>query len=92
LLFLSFNPDSILVLVQGMTAMMGPRQQPQSALFYDFLLEDHLPQDHLLRAIDRFVDLGPIRYRHAHPSNMMAQVNQNTTKYATVGLSGLGYP
>ncbi len=42
-------------------AMMGPRQQPQSALFYDFSLEDHVPQDHLLRAIDRFVDLGSIR-------------------------------
>jgi len=29
--------------------------------FYDFRLEDHVPQDHLLRQIDRFLDLGDIR-------------------------------
>ncbi|WP_197431136.1 transposase, partial [Aliiruegeria sabulilitoris] len=40
--------------------MMGPRQEAQSALFYDFSLEDHVPQDHLLRSIDRFVDLTSI--------------------------------
>ena len=33
--------------------MMGPRQEAQAALFYDFSLEDHVPQDHLLRSIDR---------------------------------------
>ena len=41
--------------------MMGDRQALQGALFYEFSLEDHVPQDHLLRSIDRFVDLGPIR-------------------------------
>ena len=41
--------------------MMGPRQQVQAALFYEFSLEDHVPQDHLLRSIDRFVDLSGIR-------------------------------
>src|SRR6056297_2980440 len=41
--------------------MMGPRQEAQPALFYEFSLEDHVPQDHLLRSIDRFVDLGGIR-------------------------------
>ena len=41
--------------------MMGPRQQVQGALFYDFSLEDHVPQDHLLRSIDRFVDLSSVR-------------------------------
>ena len=41
--------------------MMGPRQEAQSGLFYDFSLEDHVPQDHLLRSIDRFVDLSTIR-------------------------------
>ena len=41
--------------------MMGPRQEPQAALFYEFSLEDHVPQDHLLRSIDRFVDLSSIR-------------------------------
>ena len=38
--------------------MMGPRQEAQGALFYD---EDHVPRDHLLRSIDRFVVLGGIR-------------------------------
>lgn len=37
--------------------MMGPKQEAQAALFYEFLLEDHVPQDHLLPSIDRFVGL-----------------------------------
>ena len=41
--------------------MMGPRQEAQAAVFYEFSLEDHVPQDHLLRFIDRFVDLNSIR-------------------------------
>ena len=41
--------------------MMGPRQEAQGALFYEFSIEDHVPCDHLLRSIDRFVDLGDIR-------------------------------
>jgi transposase len=41
--------------------MMGPKQEAQAALFYEFSLEDHVPQDHLLRSIDRFVDLSAIR-------------------------------
>jgi transposase len=46
--------------VEG-TAMMGERQVRQEALFYGFSLEEHVPADHLLRAIDRFVELGDIR-------------------------------
>ena len=41
--------------------MMGPRQVEQGALFYNFSLDGHVPADHLLRRIDRFVDLGSIR-------------------------------
>lgn len=41
--------------------MMGSRQEAQAALFYEFSLEDHVPPDHLLRSIDRFVDLSSIR-------------------------------
>lgn len=40
--------------------MMGPRQGAQAALFYEFSPEDHVPTDHLLRSIDRFVDLDSI--------------------------------
>lgn len=41
--------------------MMGARTVMQEALFYSFSLEDHVPQSHLLRAVDRFVDLSGIR-------------------------------
>ena len=41
--------------------MMGERQTDQPELFYGFSLERHVPADHLLRSIDRFVDLGGIR-------------------------------
>ena len=41
--------------------MMGHRQVEQAALFYEFSLERHVPADHLLRAIDRFVELGDLR-------------------------------
>src|SRR6187431_3318012 len=41
--------------------MMGPRQIDQAPLFYEFSLERHVPAAHLLRAIDRFVDLSDIR-------------------------------
>ena len=46
--------------------MMGPRQVAQGALFYEFSIEEHVPSDHLLRSIERFVDLGGIR-RHLAP-------------------------
>ena len=41
--------------------MMGHRQIEQAALFYAFSLERHIPADHLLRSIDRFVELGELR-------------------------------
>ncbi len=41
--------------------MMGPRQEAQAALFYEFSLEDHVPHDHLLRSIDQHLDLSSIR-------------------------------
>ena len=41
--------------------MMGHRQVEQAALFYEFSLERHVPSDHLLRSIDRFVEFGELR-------------------------------
>jgi transposase len=41
--------------------MMGERRSGQEALFYEFSLERHVPETHLLRAIDRFVELGRLR-------------------------------
>ena len=42
--------------------MMG-RQAAPERLFYDFCLEDHVPDDHLLRRIDRFLDLSDVRQK-----------------------------
>ena len=41
--------------------MMGERQSGQDSLFYGFSLEVHVPDDHMLRAIDKFADLGFVR-------------------------------
>ena len=41
--------------------MMGPRQVAKGALFYEFNLDALVPQDHLVRSIDRFVDLSGVR-------------------------------
>ena len=41
--------------------MMGERTVMHEALFYEFSIERHVPMDHLLRSIDRFVDLSDLR-------------------------------
>ena len=41
--------------------MMGPRQEAQTALFYDFSIEDPVPVDNVLRAIDGVIDLSSVR-------------------------------
>jgi transposase len=46
--------------------MMGERTVMQEALFYGFSLERHIPSDHMLRKIDRFVDLSGVR-AHLEP-------------------------
>src|SRR5210317_1221695 len=46
--------------------MMGRKDKPQSPLFYAFNLDDVVPQDHLLRHIDRFLDLSDLR-QHLEP-------------------------
>lgn len=45
--------------------MMG-QTVVQDQLFYAFNLEDHVPRDHLLRGVDRFLDLGELR-QHLAP-------------------------
>ena len=60
--------------------MLGPRQEAQTALFYEFSLEDDVPQNHLLRSIDRFVDLSSIRahladfYSHTGPPSIYPEL------------------
>ncbi|TJW49299.1 MAG: transposase [Mesorhizobium sp.] len=40
--------------------MMGSQVAP-AQLFYDFCLDDHVPDDHLLRRVDQFLDLESVR-------------------------------
>jgi transposase len=44
----------------GDLAMMGTQSAP-AQLFYDFDLEDHVPANHMLREIDRFLDIDGMR-------------------------------
>jgi transposase len=41
--------------------MMGQLPPDQNALFYEFCLENYVPQDHLLRKIDPLLDLSDLR-------------------------------
>jgi transposase len=41
--------------------MMGHLPAQQNTLFYEFCLEKHIPEDHLLRQIDQFLDFDPVR-------------------------------
>ena len=45
--------------------MMGQQTGGQKQLFYSFNLDDHVPADHLLRGIDRCLDLGELRHHLA---------------------------
>src|ERR1700709_1766982 len=44
-----------------MKPMMGERRVDQEHLFYELWLERHVPEAHLLRLIDRFVELDGLR-------------------------------
>jgi transposase len=41
--------------------MLGPKQVMQEALFYEFSLERHVPEGHLLRRIDALMDFSGVR-------------------------------
>ena len=45
--------------------MMGQQNGTQDRLFYSFNLDAHVPADHLLRGIDRFLDLTELRQQLA---------------------------
>src|ERR1700748_1072607 len=51
-----------IAIIGGLTLMMG--QHPRSeSLFYYFRLEDQVPENHLLRLIDKHIDFGFVRER-----------------------------
>ena len=45
----------------------------QAKLFYAFYLEDFVSGDHLLREIDRFLDLSDLRRHLASPDSQMSR-------------------
>lgn len=45
--------------------MLGQQGGQQDELFYSFSLESHVPGDHLLRGIDRCLDLSELRQQLA---------------------------
>ncbi len=46
--------------------MMGRLPEEQAEFFYEFCLDTYIPDDHLLRGIDRFLDFDSLR-RHLKP-------------------------
>jgi len=46
--------------------MMGRQATGREQLFYTFSMEDHVPQDHLLRGVHHFLDLSSFR-QHLEP-------------------------
>ena len=51
-----------IAIVGGLTLMMGPHTRSES-LFYYFRLEDQVPEDHLLRLVDKHIDFGFVHER-----------------------------
>ena len=71
--------------------MMGERTVRQESLFYGFALEEHVPADHLLRSIDRFVELSEIR-RQLEPYYSEAETLYNVAGDAADDFGPLGKP
>jgi transposase len=46
--------------------MMGQQASGQNSLFYEFCLEQNIPDNHLLRRIDSFLDFDELRF-HLFP-------------------------
>jgi hypothetical protein len=75
--------DSISLSQRG-GSMMGPTQEARAASFYEVLLDNHVRQDHLLYAIDQFVDLNDIRqylaefYSHTRRPSVARQGIEDT--------------
>ena len=61
--------------------MMG--QQPRTdSLFYYFRLEDQIPDDHLLKRLDRFIDFGFVRERLRDTYSAMGRPSRLTRKFS----------
>ena len=67
--------------------MMGQQQGVQEKLFYAFNLEEHNPQDHLLREIDRFLDLGDLPQ---HLAEFYSHTGRPSSRDSLRGFAHLG--
>ena len=72
--------------------VMGERRVMQEALFYGFSLERHVPDDHLLRKIDRFVDLSERSARAGESFSDVILRLTDSGPYAALGRSLLDLP
>lgn len=71
--------------------MMGRQEAGQAPLFYAFNLEDHVPASHMLRGIDRFLDLGELHQHLApHYSHTETGVRNRGQCVGQCALSGMG--
>jgi hypothetical protein len=69
-------------------SMLGERKVQQDASFYEFSLERHVPEEHLLRAIDGFVELDGLR-RGLEP---LPAANGSFSSMSTTGRANRGRP
>jgi hypothetical protein len=56
---------------EGEARMMGRQNDAQEKLLYSCQLEDHIPKNHLLRGIHRFLDLSDL---HQHLAEFYAKI------------------
>ena len=72
--------------------MMGSNDKPQDELFYAFNLNEIVPKDHLLRDIDRVLDLSALRehlapyYSHTGPFHFLEEPAWPTPRSGSVPL------
>jgi transposase len=75
----SLENDNILAMLmlypvrEGEARMMGRQNDAQEKLFYSFQLEDHIPNNHLLRGINRFLDLSDL---HQHMAEFYSHIGR----------------
>lgn len=75
--------------------MMGERRVDQAALLYEFSLDRHIPAHHMLRSMDRFVDLEGLRAKLAtyySPIGRLSIDPELLLRMLLVGSAGLEFP
>src|ERR1700757_4961312 len=70
--------------VGGLPLMMG--QHPRSeSLFYYFRLEDQVPENHLLRLVDKYVDFSFVRRTRCPPPIQTPRMQQKAARQRVWG-------